>query len=184
MNLNLGWKGSVVIETKSKCNRENVRYPNLWSSLCHVRLAIIVIVIVRYRLSAGVLCYPLPPSRARPPSLAAVPAAAAAEEPEVAKRRNLAKETASGYSAAAAAAAAAAGAGGGTVRGGAGGRPLATTTGGNDASEFVAAFDKALPEGMLSHLQVRQAVCVHNSPVCRTAPCVGGRAFVFVRMKK
>lgn len=47
--------------------------------------------------------------------------------------------------------------------GGVGGRLLATTTSGGrkggdtDASEFVAAFDGALPERMLSHLQVRHA---------------------------
>eukprot|EP00752_Nemacystus_decipiens_P001527 g1497.t1 len=80
----------------------------------------------RYRLATSVLRYP-------PPSLA--------------------KEISSGSAAAGGVKAA--------ERGGAEGAPLATTTSGgkgsgsnsSDASEFVAAFDDALPGGMLSHLQ-------------------------------
>ena len=93
---------------------------SVFSRLCRLCL------VGRYRLSAGVLRYPLP---------------------------NLAKETAP--------ASASEGGPEGAGRGGAGGSPLAMTAPGatgNDggASDFVAAFDEALPGGMLSHLQVRQ----------------------------
>lgn len=110
----------------------------------------------RYRLSADVLRYPLP--QTKPP---------AADEPKHAKRRNLTKESATALSATAAATTdivkgRAEKRGGktppriGSDGGGRGGE----AAGGGDASEFVAAFDAALPLGMLKHLQVRRAV--HN----------------------
>lgn len=127
-------------------------------SRCHLR---------RYRLSADVLRYPLPEAKSQLSTLAS----AAADKPDHLKRNKFETETPFGP-AAAAAAAAASPRGIMKCQGEAGIRRLRNgegeagkIAGGSDASEFVSAFDGALPEGMLRHLQVRSQCSGSRLPV-------------------
>ncbi|CAM9323791.1 unnamed protein product [Scytosiphon promiscuus] len=109
----------------------------------------------RYRLSADVLRYPLPESKSR----LQMPTLARADDPQHSKRNKLETPPHVGAATAPGKSIECRGrgerkrlrnGGGGT---GAPGGSVAETPGGGGASEFVAAFDGALPQGMLCHLQ-------------------------------